>query len=142
VLGKGACPAGTVAISWNQKGPRGLRGYTGAKGVKGDTGAAGSALGWATISSSGTIYTSGGSLGAPTVTHPSTGLYCITGTGWVQQGGPYSLSLINSGSGGQVTLNPYFWGSGCNAAGYNITVSTFNASGTLTDEYFMIAKLG
>src|SRR5689334_13362844 len=126
VIGRGACPAGTAAISWNQRGPRG---YTGPKGATGATGAAGSALGWATMSSSGSIYPSGGTLTAPTVTHPSTGLYCITGTGWVQQGGPYSLSLINSGSGGQVTLNPYFWGSGCIGAGYNITVSTFDASG-------------
>ena len=121
-----------------KQGPKGDQGEQGEKGDKGDPG---SSVGWVTVASDGTIYTSGGSLAAPTVTHPSTGLYCITGTGWVQQGGPYAVTPVNSGQGGQATINPYFWGSGCNGAGYNITVSTFNASGTLTNSYFTLTKL-
>jgi len=138
---KGALPA-AVAGPKGDQGAQGPKGDPGAKGEKGEKGDAGTAVGWVTVSSDGTIYSRGGELAAPTITHPSTGLYCITGTGWVQQGGPYSVVPINSGQGAQATVNPYFWGSGCNAAGYNITVSVFNASGTLANSYFMLAKLG
>jgi hypothetical protein len=50
---------------------------------------------------------------------------------------PDQLGLWRAGH-----AQPVLLGSGCNGAGYNMTVSTFNASGTLADEYFMIAKLG
>ena len=149
-----ACPAGMKRVAWNQTGPRGVAGAkgatgpmgatgaTGPQGAKGDTGAAGSSVGWAVVSSTGTTYSHGGTLDAPTITHPATGVYCITGTGWVQQGGPYSVTLVNSGSGGEVALNPYFWGSVCNPTGYFVAVHTFNSTGVATDSYFTIAKLG
>src|SRR4051812_23424084 len=56
--------------------------------------------GWATIQGDGTVYSFGGRLGAPTVTHPATGIYCIKGNGWAGQGVPYSLTKIDSAPGG------------------------------------------
>ena len=114
----------------------------GAPGPQGAPGTAGSALGWATVGPDGTIYSHGGQLAAPTVTNPAAGVYCLTGTEWVSQGGPYAVTLLTASAGGHVTVNPYFWGSSCNSAGYNITVSTFDSAGTATNEYFTIAKLG
>lgn len=109
-------------------------------GPKGDTGAPGSVLGWATIQSGGTVFNFGGQLGAPTVTHPATGIYCIKGNGWESQG-PYSLTKIDSNP-GWLTLNPEFFGSLCNSVYPAITVYSMNSSGTLTDVYaFTIAKL-
>lgn len=114
----------------------------GPKGDKGDTGPAGSALGWATILGDGSIYVFGGQLGAPSVTHPATGIYCIKGNGWEGQGVPYSLTKIDSDPGGWMTLNPEFFGSACNPVYPAITVYSMNSSGVLTDAYaFTIAKL-
>jgi hypothetical protein len=145
------CAAGTRALNWNQRGPRGYRGYRGYRGPQGaqgpqgpqgDAGPAGSALGWVVVSSDGTIWSHGGQLAAPTITHPATGIYCVTGSNWVQQGGPYSANIVNSGNPGQIAINPYFWGSTCNPTGYFIAVHTFSGSGTAQDSYFMLSKLG
>ena len=140
--------------------PRGARGATGAKGATGPKGAtgvagpqgeqgdqgpkgdAGSIKGFVTVTPSGTIYRSGGSLAVPTVTHPATGVYCIVGDGWGDQGGPFAATLIGSTSdAGSVVVNPYFWGSACNGTGYYMAVHTYNNAGTATDRYFTFAKL-
>lgn len=114
---------------------------SGPQGPQGDRGDAGSALGWATILGTGTIYTSGGSLAAPTVTHIATGTYCIGGPGWVGQGAPYSLTRIGDDA-GYIDLNPEFFGSACNAVPNTIVVYNLNAAGVLADAYaFTIARL-
>jgi hypothetical protein len=151
-----ACPGGMKQFWWNQVGPKGAAGAAGARGAtgaqgpqgqqgpqgaKGDPGANGTAVGWATIQPTGAIYTNGGALAAPTVTHPATGVYCISGTGWPQQGGPYSVTLVNAGDPGMIAVNPYFWGSVCNPVGYFVAVHTFNSAGTAADAYFTITKL-
>ena len=109
-------------------------------GPKGDTGAPGSVLGWATIQGNGTIFNFGGQLGAPTVTHPATGVYCLKGNNWESQG-PYSLTKIDNNP-GWLTLDPEFFGSECNPVYPAITVYSMNSSGARADVYaFTIAKL-
>ena len=123
-------------------GPQGAQGAQGEQGEKGDKGDAGSIKGFVTVSSTGTIYRSGGALAAPTVTHPATGVYCIVGDGWVDQGGAFSATLIGStNDAGSVVVNPYFWGSACNGSGYFMAVHTYNNAGAATDRYFTFAKL-
>ena len=85
---------------------------------------------------SGTIYRSGGSLAAPTVTHPATGIYCIVGAGWGDQGGPFSANLIgSSGDAGSIVVRPVLISQEAPAtapASY-MAVSTYNSAGTATD---------
>lgn len=121
--------------------PRGATGATGPQGPEGAVGDAGSIKGFVTVNPNGTIYRSGGSLAPPTVTHPATGVYCIVGEGWAEQGGAFSAALIGSGDGGSVAVNPYFWGSACNGTGFYMAVHTFNAAGAAADRYFVFSKL-
>jgi hypothetical protein len=138
---QGALPKATQGAQGPQ-GPQGAQGPQGEQGDQGPKGDAGSIKGFVTVSPSGSIYRSGGSLAAPTVTHPATGVYCIVGTGWGDQGGPFAASLIGSTSdAGSIVVNPYFWGSACNGTGYYMAVHTYNNAGTATDRYFTFAKL-
>ena len=67
------------------------------------------------------------------MTHPATGVYCIVGDGWGDQGGPFAATLIGStGDAGSVVVNPYFlagpaWRAGCSWP------CTPNSTGTATD---------
>jgi hypothetical protein len=89
------CAAGQSKISWNNTGPQGPagkpgpagpQGLTGAHGAQGAQGAQGPAgpqgqpggSTWAIVSSSGAILFSSPSWGSNTITHTSTGVYCIT----------------------------------------------------------------
>jgi hypothetical protein len=61
-------------------GSQGAIGDSGSRGEKGDTGPAGTALAYARITDTGAIDTTHSrGLGSATVTHPSTGHYCIEG---------------------------------------------------------------
>jgi hypothetical protein len=125
-----------------EQGPQGPQGEQGPQGPQGPQGDAGSMRGFVTVTPGGTIYRSGGSLAAPTVTHPATGVYCIVGDGWADQGGPFSANLIGATSdAGSIVVNPYFWGSACNGTGYYMAVHTYNNAGAATDRYFVFAKL-
>lgn len=92
------CPAGQSKISWNNAGPQGpvgkagpagpagsqgIQGAQGAQGAQGTQGPAGpqgepGGSTWAIVSSSGTILFSSPSWSSNTITHLSTGVYCIT----------------------------------------------------------------
>lgn len=123
-------------------GPQGATGAQGAKGEQGPKGEAGSIKGFVTVTSTGSVYRSGGSLAVPTVTHPATGIYCIVGTGWGDQGGPFAANLIGAtNDAGSIVVNPYFWGSACNGTGYYMAVHTYNSAGAPADRYFNFAKL-
>ena len=124
------------------QGKQGPQGAQGPQGKQGSQGAAGSALGWVTVVYDGSIWDHGGQLGAPTISHPATGVYCITGTGWVQEGGPYSFGIVNAEGPALIAINPDFWGGPCNSLGDNIEIDTYNATGTAKDQYFDLAKLG
>ncbi len=107
-------------------GPRGLRGYEGKQGVAGP---------WMVIAPDGTIgHTSGV---AATVTHPATGLYCVTGPFIAATGsGRYLLSVINS-DGGYEATHVYANSAECgNAVKVNITFDE-----TPIDSAFIIASL-
>lgn len=138
---QGVLPKSTKGATGPQ-GAQGPQGPQGEQGEQGEKGAAGSIKGFVTVTPSGTIYRSGGALAAPTVTHPATGVYCIVGDGWGDQGGPFAATLIGATSdAGSVVVNPYFWGSACNGTGYYMAVHTYNNAGAATDRYFTFAKL-
>jgi hypothetical protein len=78
-------PAGPQGLTGPQglAGPQGLTGPQGAQGAQGAQGPAGpqgepGGSTWAIVSSSGTILFSSPSWGSNTITHTSTGVYCIT----------------------------------------------------------------
>lgn len=92
------CPAGQSKISWNNAGPQGPagkaghagpagpqgtqgpQGIQGPQGTQGPTGPQGQPGGstWAIVSSSGTVLFSSPSWSPNTITHISTGVYCVT----------------------------------------------------------------
>jgi hypothetical protein len=102
-----ACRPNETELTWNQTGPRGSQGP------------AGTAKAWVRIDGSGAVIASHG-LGSATVTHPSTGVYCIHNL-------PFEPNVAVGTAPNGIVLDPGAPG-GFAPSGYdlNVTAATLN----------------
>jgi len=118
-------------------GPQGIQGKQGIQGEEGLEGEPGTARAYAHVSTAGTIDVAN-SKNMGSVTHPATGIYCISGLSFT----PHNVVTTvdwNSGGGepGITATLGIGGGSGC-GAGTQITVGGLN-KGSLEDRGFFIA---
>lgn len=134
-----------VKVKLATKGGRGPQGERGQQGPQGDPGPAGTAVGSVTVQGvlvDGTarVWSQHGSSNPVEVRRLATGHYCVI-KGWVNQGGPYALTV--HGSEVVATLNPYFYGSTCSSLGAPYAEIRFESiAGAAVDPYgFTLARL-
>ncbi|GAB3252234.1 hypothetical protein [Nocardioides dilutus] len=118
-------------------GSPGAKGETGAPGPQGPPGSPGSARGRVMILSSGTTTGGTGELANATVTHPSTGVYCLLGFDQTYNGWAVSMptnpgdALVNDTPGAKSGCGPDF----------AISIRTYNISGSLADLTIVLSLL-
>lgn len=112
-----------------ETGPAGPQGPTGADGPPGPPGAPGSARGRVMIFASGATPGGTGELANVTVTHPSTGIYCVHGFDETFNGWAVSMpsnpgdAVVNDSPGSKAACGP----------DYAISVRTYSIAGSLAD---------
>jgi hypothetical protein len=123
-----------------KRGPAGPAGTPGAKGATGAPGAPGSALAYAHVFSGGGVdATNSKNIASGNVSHPSTGIYCISGLSVIPHSVVATVDWNNGGGTPLITATLGIGGgSGC-PAGTQVTVGTEDGSpGTFANRAFFV----
>lgn len=142
---RGRCARHDFKLNWNaagREGPagsQGSQGPAGAQGPQGQPGPPGSALAWAQVGADGTAFVSGGTSHI-TVTHPSTGVYCVAVT---PNPGFEAPVVANGTSPGEIVdVTPIEYATACPGAYVVLPqADQFNAGFNSVDGGFVVAVL-
>jgi hypothetical protein len=132
-----------IASLRGKRGPAGAQGNTGATGTPGTPGAPGapgSALAYAHVLSGGSVDAANTkNIASGNVSHPSTGIYCISGLSFTPHNVVVTVDWNNGGGTPLITAALGIGGgSGC-PAGTQVTVGTEDGSpGTLANRAFFV----
>jgi hypothetical protein len=135
----GSLTAADFAAGQLPAGAKGEKGAQGAQGAAGAAGPAGTVRGWAYVSSSGTVVSSGGQYPLTTedITKVTTGVYQITASAW--GGGllaqTFAASLVSS-NGGEVNITRAFFNP-ITLSSTPPAVYTYTSNGAATDKGFV-----
>jgi hypothetical protein len=137
-------PQGTSGLtgpkgSTGATGPKGSTGATGPQGPQGPQGPAGSARGWADVSPTGSVITSGGAISIA-IDHIGTGEYCLEMTPDPGTYQPIIATIHGPDQTFGFAMANDEYGSVCNPDG-GVGVFTANSSGTAADEWFTVAVM-
>ncbi len=119
-------------------GPKGATGATGAAGPKGETGAAGSAIAYAKVNANGTVDASlSKNVTSANVEHSGTGEYCFHGLSFTPKNAMATLLNFETGE-ISAGVAPNDIGSACTSSNVGARIETYNDTGAIEDEAFMV----
>ena len=118
--------------------PAGPKGEKGATGSKGETGAAGSAVAYAKVNANGTVDASlSKNITSANVSHSGTGEYCFHGLSFTPKNAVTTLLNFETGE-ISAGVAPNDIGSACTDSNVGARVETYDDSGAIADEAFMV----